>query len=225
MVLLDKAQRKVYRAIHVHGLARTASLLWETLRTRQAPALSAFDQQWGVATDGGEDIGDLVIAERAHYRHAVRYQPTTPEVFAAALAACPIPYEGTTFVDLGSGKGRALLMATAYPFHRIIGVEFAADLVAIARANIRRLGVAVQTMCLDAATYPLPSGPLLVFMFNPFDAVVMAKVIQRLEQSLAAAPRPCAVVYCNPVYAELWDASPRFLRVATGERFAVWGAK
>jgi hypothetical protein len=43
-----------------------------------------------------------------------------------------------TFIDLGSGKGRVLLMAAAYGFKRIIGVEFMPELHRVAEENIRK---------------------------------------------------------------------------------------
>ena len=51
------------------------------------------------------------------------YQPTEPALFHEMLAALNITFEDFTFIDLGSGKGRALLMASDYPFLRIVGVE------------------------------------------------------------------------------------------------------
>jgi len=44
------------------------------------------------------------------------------------MQAMPIDLSKFTFIDLGAGKGRALLMASDYLFQKIIGVEFMPEL-------------------------------------------------------------------------------------------------
>ena len=67
-----------------------------------------------------------------------QYQPSEPALFDEMLSALPAAADGFTFIDLGSGKGRTLLMASSYPFRRIIGVELLEELNAIALENIAR---------------------------------------------------------------------------------------
>jgi len=47
------------------------------------------------------------------------YQPTEPALFQEMMASLPIEFDQFTFIDLGSGKGRTLLMASEYPFMKI----------------------------------------------------------------------------------------------------------
>src|SRR5947208_15284999 len=64
------------------------------------------------------------------------YQPTEPAAFHEMLGGLQgvMSEHGVTglsdftFIDLGSGKGRTLLMASDYPFRRILGVELLAGL-------------------------------------------------------------------------------------------------
>ena len=65
------------------------------------------------------------------------YQPTDPAAFAEMMASLPIDFRQFTFVDLGSGKGRTLLMAAEYPFRRIVGVEILPELHRVAEENVR----------------------------------------------------------------------------------------
>src|ERR1700727_1709448 len=55
------------------------------------------------------------------------YQPTESvlfhEMIAALGAQACFDFRDFTFVDLGSGKGRTLFMASVSPFRRIVGVE------------------------------------------------------------------------------------------------------
>src|SRR5258708_16896570 len=66
------------------------------------------------------------------------YQPTEPALFHEMMASLPIDFDGFTFIHLGSGKGRTLLMPAHYPFLRIVGVELIAELHRAAEENIRK---------------------------------------------------------------------------------------
>jgi len=85
------------------------------------------------------------------------YQPTDEALFREMMSALPIAYERFTFIDIGSGKGRALLMAAEYPFRRIVGVELLPELHAIARENIAKCADRrVELLCTDARDYEFP---------------------------------------------------------------------
>ena len=77
------------------------------------------------------------------------YQPTDPALFQEIMASLPIEFEQFAFVDLGSGKGRTLLMASEYPFKRIVGVELIAELHRAAEENIRDYRSADAALRLD----------------------------------------------------------------------------
>src|ERR1700691_5447899 len=67
------------------------------------------------------------------------YQPTEAGLFHEMIdALCEhthIDLSEFVFVDLGSGKGRTLLMASDYPFQRIVGVELLPALHETAKGN------------------------------------------------------------------------------------------
>lgn len=136
-----------------------------------------------------------------------------PDEFVQAMRSVDIELDEAVFIDFGSGKGRALLLASAYPFRRIIGIEFAAELHAAATANFaaRAAGggeaVPVELIHGDATAYELPDDPLVLFLYNPFDAPVIAAVARRAMASWQANPRPMRIVYINPSCArEFLDA-------------------
>jgi SAM-dependent methyltransferase len=101
----------------------------------------SFDQDYGVDTDGEFGgwtyLSDLKIPS-ANWIRGNNYLPIDPGRFRAAVSTLAIKFEDFIFVDFGSGKGRALLLASEYPFKRIIGVEFSPELHAIAQTNIRK---------------------------------------------------------------------------------------
>src|SRR5271155_1080663 len=67
------------------------------------------------------------------------YQPTDPALFHEMMASLStfIAFDTFTFIDIGSGKGRTLLMASEYPFRKIVGVELIQELHRAAAENLR----------------------------------------------------------------------------------------
>jgi SAM-dependent methyltransferase len=113
----------------------------------------------------------------------------------------PAALQDFTFIDFGSGKGRVLLMASEYPFKRIIGVEFIPELHRAAEENIARYASQrqqcrqIETLCMDARDFQFPDDPLVVYLFNPFSESTFARVLENLRQSIEQAPRPVYVAY------------------------------
>jgi hypothetical protein len=153
------------------------------------------------------------------------YQPTEPGLFQEMMASLSalVAFEPFTFVDLGSGKGRTLLMASEYPFRKIVGVELIAELHRSAEENIRAYNSPTQrcsqieAICADAREFEFPEEPLVLYLFNPLPVRALSAVLERLEKSLAEAPRPVWVVYHNPLLEGAFRALG-FLEKAGGTR-------
>lgn len=113
------------------------------------------------------------------------------------------PLDEFTFIDFGAGMGRAVLLAAEYCFKAVIGVELHPALARIARGNMklwRATGRAVAPMrmlCRDAAEYALPAGPCVAFLFNPFGAPVMRRLLRAWDSQLAAGSGPLDLLYVN----------------------------
>jgi SAM-dependent methyltransferase len=142
------------------------------------------------------------------------YQPISPQQFReimSALAAHLAPdtdFSQFTFIDIGAGKGRALLLASEFAFRRIIGVELLPELVEIARENARefeRRGVrcGIELVCEDATNFDFPAEPAVVFLFNPLPGAALQTLIQNLERSLHRNPRSVYVAYANPIFEQI----------------------
>lgn len=148
------------------------------------------------------------------------YGPVQPSVFRAALRYLPErQIEDLDFLDIGCGKGRALLLASEFKFHSITGIELSPTLASIARRNAKIIaraypnerGIGVVTG--DALAYQLPvEHAIVVFLYNPFDATLMARLLKNIEASLREVPRDLYVVYYNPVSAAVFDDSPALER-------------
>jgi hypothetical protein len=100
------------------------------------------------------------------------YQPTEPALFHEMLAALGIDFADFTFVDLGSGKGRTLLMASEYSFRRILGVELLPELNRVAQVNLEKYKSEtqkcfhVESCCGDACEFAFPPEPMVLYLFN-----------------------------------------------------------
>ncbi len=151
------------------------------------------------------------------------YQPTEPALFREMMASLPIDFDSFTFVDLGSGKGRTLLMASEYPFRKIVGVELLPEL---HRAAVENLSLyasesqkckTLEAICGDAADFPFPVEPLVLYLFNPLPESGLRRVITRLDQSLSDHAREVYVLYHNPLLEQVLSGSA-FLRKIGGTR-------
>src|SRR5262249_22579234 len=132
------------------------------------------------------------------------YQPTGPAAFGEMLEAVQLhagDLREFTFVDIGSGKGRTLLMASDYPFRRIVGVELLPNLHHIAQENLSKYTSGaqrcfdLQSLIGDATTFVLPEDPLVLYLFNPLPDFALRRVLANLEQSHRASNNPVYVLY------------------------------
>jgi SAM-dependent methyltransferase len=141
-----------------------------------------FDKKYGVETS---KLVQFVPTNSRNFSHGNRYSAASESAIRWCLENCGMPLDRTTFVDLGSGKGRALIVATFYPLKAIIGVEYSAELAGICRKNLQRLGLQgrCEVVVGDAAEFSFPDGDLLVFLYNPFDGVILARVLKTLASA------------------------------------------
>jgi len=217
--------RRIYRSYKNNGLghvlrmlvaypAREASRRLSRRRMHKAasaPQLPDFDRQHGVDTGSGWG-GALALADISspNWIHGYHYQSLGEELMRVMMDHLPIRHEDFVFVDLGSGKGKILLMAAEYPFRRITGVEYSLSLHEAARRNIetyrnpQQKCMDVESVCLDATQFVIPPRPCVFFLYNPFDQTILAPVVQRMVESLQRVPRPMYVVYCNAVHADVF---------------------
>lgn len=159
------------------------------------------------------------------------YQPTEPALFREMIESLPVDLTGFTFIDLGSGKGRTLLMASDYPFKQIIGVELLASLHETAVENIAKYHSGsqkcfqLQAICADATEFVFPNEPTVLYLFNPLPQSGLARVIKNLEQSLQESPRPFFVIYHNPEHEALLANSPLLKRTLKTQSYSVFASQ
>lgn len=158
------------------------------------------------------------------------YQPTEPALFHQMIAALEIDFSQFTFIDLGSGKGRTLLMASDYPFRRIVGVELLPELHRAAQANIRgyrnptQKCFVVEAVCQDACDFVFPAEPALLYLFNPVSETGLRQVIDKLEDSLAQLPRPVRILYHNPLLEGVLSESSVLRKTGGTHQYSIYEA-
>jgi hypothetical protein len=168
-----------------------------------------FDAEHGTDTSGLIFAEDLLDSRRRKNIHNTGFYATAPSMFQQAFARMDIDFEKFTFVDLGAGKGRIMLLASNFPFQRVLGVEFVPELHAAATRNISVYQPAarrcrdVQCILSDVRDFVFPPVPLVIFMWHPFVGPVFERVMANLEDSLREEPREVYLVYLKPEFEHL----------------------
>jgi SAM-dependent methyltransferase len=186
-------------------------LVWR-LREEYFPEKHPYDQLTGCDTSG-------MIHARRLGPDAEDYQPVDPDVFRAGLDLLPEELAPFTFVDVGCGKGRALLLAEEYPFRKITGVEFSGKLAKIAAANAVKIrSRRISVVHADARDFQFPPEPLVVFLYNPFSGDILRSVMKRL----GSHPSSLYILYVNPVHGDAISALPQMKFVASDDWCTIW---
>jgi SAM-dependent methyltransferase len=205
---------KVVQRVRTVGVRRFATEL--AVRFYGSKPATDFDLRNGTDTEGGIPLWKYRLPF-ASARYGTEYRSPAEDRIADALQEIP---REATFVDLGSGKGRALIVAARLGFARVIGVEFVAELAEISRRNLRTTGVQAEVVFADASEWIPPEGPLCIYLYSPFSLEVMREVAGKIGN----LRHETWVTYLNPTSApgcaELFDAM--MTRIAERPGVVVW---
>lgn len=156
-----------------------------------------------------ENVGDAGA-------HATHYEAVPVGDFRALMGLLPPEaIAASTFVDVGSGMGRAVLLASEYPFKQVVGVEVSPGLFEVAKENLenadreRRRCRDIRLVRADARIWGYPSGNLVVFMYNPFDADAMRMTIGSILHR--RDPGTTWLLYHTPVQREVIEADANWI--------------
>jgi hypothetical protein len=185
-----------------------------------------FDLQYGVRTSGLV-AGRHLLAGHRHDRYATAYYAVAPSVFHGIIVRwrrCkPIaPIDEFTFIDIGAGMGRAMLLAAEYPFRAVVGVEFHPTLARIGRRNLAlwraagRAHAPTRMLCRDVVEFDPPPGPCVAFLFNPFGAPVLRRLLNSWTRSLAGRHGQLDLLYVNNEQEHVLEQQSGFKRLFHG---------
>jgi SAM-dependent methyltransferase len=190
------ALRWAYQTTRDRGLLQTAQV------ARDFVMDYAFD--WRYGTDTRRRIYTAQIAtESPNKVHSSIYQATRAQPLMRLLKTLPLPRDGT-FVDVGCGKGRVLLIASECGFKKVVGIEFSGALCDTARRNIELfsqrspLKAQIEVIEADAASFRFDGLESVLFLYHPFGKTVLRSVLANLGASLRTHPRKIHLIYHNP---------------------------
>jgi SAM-dependent methyltransferase len=197
------------------------------LRVGEGFTRHPFDVEFGVRTSGLV-AGRHLKSGHLHDRHATAYYAVAPSVFHALIRRWQRSRQGwaleeVSFIDVGAGMGRAVLLAAELPFRRVVGVELNPTLARIAQRNMalwrasKRALSPMKMICGDAVEFRLPHGPCLAFMFNPFAAPVMRRLLAAWRKSLAGQAAQLDILYVNNEQERILEQQAGFARLFLGQ--------
>ena len=196
------------------------------LKVKEGFTRHPFDLEFGTRTSG-LIAGRHLKSGHRNDRHSTAYYAVAPSVMRELVVrwrrSRPVaPIDEFTFVDLGAGMGRAMLLASEYRFRSVVGVELNPTLARIARKNTalwRAAGRALAPMrvvCGDAVEFKFPAGPCVAFLFNPFNAQVMRRLLM-LATSFAGRPGQLDILYANNEQEKVLERQAGFVRLFKGQ--------
>jgi hypothetical protein len=194
------------------------------------PAIHPFDTRHGTDTSGLLPAHVIAFGTKASQDELTAYYGVAPSILEGVVDhwlqhTSPLhSIERFTFLDVGAGKGRALLLASQFPFASVEGIELNPSLTRIAQANIDLWQRDPQAAPLapiaihhaDATRYQLPDTPTLAFLFHPFEAPLLRRFLRHIESHLALHPNALDLVYVNSEHGSLLDRHPAFTRLWEG---------
>lgn len=197
------------------------------------PFYWAGDWLFLIRTGLGRDIyrrqPDSLTIRGPHAPDANEYATVHPKWLRRALSTLAIDYSRYVFIDCGSGKGVAVLMASQYHFKSVIGVEFARELHEAAQNNLKLWRPAihcgsVEFVWADVLEFKIPLEPCVMFFYAPFGAVILCRVLERVRESMRIFPRDFLVVYINPSHVDaiLAATNPEILARSRRNHYAIF---
>jgi SAM-dependent methyltransferase len=221
---MSQMAQKIQSAWKRHGFRIFGPLLIHNIRHymkmyrmngRLGQPKSSVDAIPGVETYRAAYFSELKY-EGTSGQSANPYEPVREEEFDAVFTKLGVDCSNYHLVDIGSGKGRAVLLAARIGFKHITGVEYSKDLHAVAVRNIaaaRNKWPNVDRITLvqgDASLFTPPKPPIIYYMCNPFGEEVMIKFMARVIESLQSYSGDVWIVYWNPTARRVIDESSIF---------------
>jgi SAM-dependent methyltransferase len=225
-------------------VSTTCDALLQLLPSRRKAAFGDLDYDWEHSVDTTRSN----VGFKTQFLTGVMGRPyfaTEPWLFEQIMQAAttavsnqqsaisqgsvvPSALRDFTFIDLGSGKGRVLLMAAQYGFKRTVGVEFMPELHHVAEKNLagyaseKQQCQQIESACMDARDFQFPPGPLVVYLFNPFSEPTFAQVLENLRRSIEQSPRPVYVAYRFMEHEKVLAEAGWLEKIAGTEQWAVY---
>lgn len=203
----------------------------DLLKATSTP-IHPFDQIHGVETSGLVPAANLITGH-PNDEHVTAYYGVAPSILRTLIdlwreTPPPEPIHSYTFIDIGAGKGRAMLVASELAFRQVIGIELNPTMAEAARRNLTHWHQShtadatapsltpIQLLEQDALTFDFPSTPSLIFLFHPFEAPVLKQLLRRIQTQFAKRPGTLDILYVNAECRTILDKHPAFTQLFSG---------
>lgn len=165
------------------------------------------EKKYNINTTGADELKKLGRSG-IDISHATIYMPVSYSLIEKTLEQI----DGSNkkhFLDIGCGKGRALCVAAHFGFNQLTGIDFSEKFCEAAIKNLNNTKLQLPAINFsiinqDAATVKVRADTDCIFLFNPFDEVVMKKVVENILKSLESNHRLLNIIYVNPLHKNLF---------------------
>ena len=161
------------------------------------------EKKYGITTTGADELRSLE-KKGIEIDHATIYMPVSYDLLDDIFKQLDIK-DSSHFLDIGCGKGRAICVAGHKGFNKVTGIDLSKEFCIAAEENLtitkkRFPGLQYKIINNDAFYFEIPNDVDHIFMFNPFDDVIMDAVAENILESCEINPRTITLVYVNPLY-------------------------
>lgn len=203
--------RWFFGSLRRSGLRQTLVIIWSVIVDLW------FDFRYGTDTFRRVPQGQIET-DSENIVHSANYGASKAVPFMRLMRRLKLPHDAV-FLDLGSGKGRAVMLAARYGFRKVIGVEFSGALCEKARDNLQRFlrkcpcRAQIEIIESDVTKHNLRDDETVFFMFDPFDGPVLAQVLHNIRASMERQPRTVWLIYSVPREQEIINQVGVFTQV------------
>ena len=106
-----------------------------------------------------------------------------------------------TFLDIGCGLGRSLLVAYEVGFKKIYGVDISSELISACKRKLVKTNNSASLFCCDVDKFDIPKGKLVNYLINPFGEKRMDSLVKKLSKRKSE----CLVIYHNPKHTSVFN--------------------
>lgn len=165
------------------------------------------EKKYGIQTTGADELASLE-KKGIDIEHATIYMPVSYDVLEDVFAAVDIR-QFQHLLDIGSGKGRALCVAAHAGVGNVTGIDISKEFCDLSKINLQHTATLFPNLRYniinnDAFYFEIPVDVDGIFLFNPFDEVIMSAVLENIEESLDLNPRKMTIIYANPMEKHLF---------------------
>jgi len=165
------------------------------------------ERKYGIRTTGADELKKLED-KGIDITHATVYMPVSYDILEELFEKVNIA-RSTHFIDIGCGKGRALCVAAYLGCKKVTGIDFSEEFCQnsienLEQVKVKKPGFNSTILNNDAFYYGIPGDADVIFLFNPFDEVIMSGVVENIMESLSDHPRHLTVIYANPLQQHLF---------------------